>query len=588
MTVTLDSISPINTALDDFLQANYEDILAGPALPFYPSEQYTPSIAPQSPIRFLRQEIILQILPMSKHHRVIQPPEPDASTIRQWVSAGMVWLEARIPANQLPSMAADMFFHPALWWEASPQFPLPNRMDDLPLLKHTILAAVLLLNPPGDFIERIAARLQHILLERNLPPENEARLQKWLASNQQIDTAYYPPNLRECIDLLLILPPTPPLLDQILNLLRGKYNWDAPPLHKNGQSGVYQQQTVLTETFPALAQRLLEAHRFDFDVFRLLARDHLPDVMRWATENTIKNHPTLSPALVDTLRNYRDALMEEAANSLDDARSRRLFYYVNEFRGKRWLVYAAHCAAQVRLKRPLQDRARFDHNVPDINRVIFLLSRTRTEFQPFGEEDGRTELVNKLAQYPPTALKCLLPYAGDGRWVLLEALGWQPAIPLVQTFYETYFSFTLYSEREWLTDWMTGVPESSIPEIGLVDSARVRQAAQQAGPDLTCQILELFQQARRFPRLVLLFEAALGLNDAEVLEGLEKRDLASVRAYGLLPLTGGAEEAAERRDWLENFEIASTQFSRKRRLREIAAVKCALAHLQQVEVLAGL
>ncbi|HEX2922558.1 MAG TPA: DUF4132 domain-containing protein [Chloroflexota bacterium] len=97
------------------------------------------------------------------------------------------------------------------------------------------------------------------------------------------------------------------------------------------------------------------------------------------------------------------------------------------------------------------------------------------------------------------------------------------------------------------------------------------------------EVLSLFRKAKVGAEdVVMLIEAVAGWNRPQVEKSLTKRKQAAVKAYGLLPLERGEDEALDRYLFLQAFARESKKLGSERQANETAAVQAALANLAQV------
>jgi hypothetical protein len=182
--------------------------------------------------------------------------------------------------------------------------------------------------------------------------------------------------------------------------------------------------------------------------------------------------------------------------------------------------------------------------------------------------------VAELKKYPQQTLKYLLAVAEDARPVILAALGWEKAQPLVDFMLEL-------GRREF--DYRTDISNSSDAKSGAVDLQRYQQAVEQAGPDLTREIFVLFHDAGiELTHTIMLLRAALGDGREKIEKQILHRNQKALKAYGLLPLQRGPEEVLERYRFIQQFKRESKKFGPERQAKERGAVQTALFNLAQV------
>ncbi len=122
-------------------------------------------------------------------------------------------LESGWPPDELPALAADVFFHPTLWFESEPT--CSGRIQHL-------LWVYLASNPPKDIVSRIEGRMRHLLehpCDAEIP--SRQRMQRMYTSSPM---HFYIPDMRSCLQLLAHLQPTPQVLELIHRIVLGRFN----------------------------------------------------------------------------------------------------------------------------------------------------------------------------------------------------------------------------------------------------------------------------------------------------------------------------------------------------------------------------
>src|SRR5262249_35036978 len=104
-----------------------------------------------------------------------------------------------------------------------------------------------------------------------------------------------------------------------------------------------------------------------------------------------------------------------------------------------------------------------------------------------GSPGEHARLVAELGAYPAATLKALLPIALNARRPLCAALGWEPALPLVDLINATARLDRDYCHRD--------VYNSPDPTLGVLDVPAVRAALDRVDGAVAREILKLFRGA---------------------------------------------------------------------------------------------
>jgi hypothetical protein len=190
----------------------------------------------------------------------------------------------------------------------------------------------------------------------------------------------------------------------------------------------------------------------------------------------------------------------------------------------------------------------------------------------------RAATVAALRGMKPATRLMVLPVAQGGQPVVLEALGWSGALALVNMIQELGRRADQDPGEYRLHDGDVG--NTANPTTGVVDRHEIVRAIQDAGEKQTRAIFKAFRKATgEFPNTLTLLQAAAGWNADTIRKGVERRAQIPVKAYGLLPITGGDEEVRERYLLLKQIEREAGAFSPERSAKSRAAVQVGLQNL---------
>ena len=212
--------------------------------------------------------------------------------------------------------------------------------------------------------------------------------------------------------------------------------------------------------------------------------------------------------------------------------------------------------------------------------VVHLANGQETEPDDPAE---RKELIGQLRKFPQKTLEALLPVAMRSTRLLCEALGWEAALPLMDS---VYARANLPAHRAYVKQGHTeqdATRNSPDPTNGVIDLAAAKNLIDAAGQDVAGKILTGLAECNgAVANTATLFGAAGGFNATSLKKGLAKRNQTAIKAFGLLPLTRGAKEALERYKEIKQFEEESEEFGPERKANERAAAQAALTNLAQV------
>ena len=182
--------------------------------------------------------------------------------------------------------------------------------------------------------------------------------------------------------------------------------------------------------------------------------------------------------------------------------------------------------------------------------------------------------VAALREFSPRTLKAVLPHTSHASRFVLRALDWEAL--------EALDEFTRATALKGF-DGKRDAPNCADPESGVLDRSVILDVVGLAGEPLAREYLRLMRAAKvEASHTLMLVEAVMGWNRAAIEKGLKKEQQAALKAYGLLPVTDGDAEAADRYGRLKTIERASRKYGPERRLNTKAAVDAALSNLAQV------
>ena len=199
-----------------------------------------------------------------------------------------------------------------------------------------------------------------------------------------------------------------------------------------------------------------------------------------------------------------------------------------------------------------------------------------------GDPGERKMIVAELKKFPRKTLEALLPVAMRSPRILLEALGWETAYPLVDRLYSDAQLAGHHDFYSGKTPYADATGNSPDPGNGVVDVSTVQRLIEAAGREVAGKILTSQAECNgAVANTAMLFAAVGGYNAADVEKKLARRNQTAVKAFGLLPLTRGNAEALERYQAIKLFDEESAEFGPERKANEHAAAHAALANLAQ-------
>lgn len=494
------------------------------------------------------------------------------------------------PSHQLSLMVAEMYFNPRLW--ILHYRSMNDKAHWQQWIISTILDTLLKSSPPSSIPQYVERRLTYIL-SHPFGNDDDKRTVSWSTDPSM---EHFEPRESGCLRILLELPPSSDTLDLIEKIVLGNLDiqidaalldWSSPLVFV---SAYYPYRLWIS----GLMQRLYEQDRLDYKLFAEAVRrspyvlEELTQCLRsgdftyWSGTGEYggRHRFSYSEEFMTTIAEFVEHLLDDVLSKANETAYSTL-KNVRNLSGPRWLLTAAALHRDFHLKKLVLCGS---GSYPDylyrkgIDSVVIHLAQS-PDMEP-SLEDERARLIAELRTFPTQTLKYLLPVTPHGRGILLEALDWRAAESLIdilmQIAAQGYRRSGHYYEAK-------DVPNSDDPESGMVDIHEVRKAVSEAGEELAHEVCELFRAARiGVEHTVMLVEAVAGWNRVEVEKGFQKRNQRAVKAYGLLPLQRGLDEAVERYTALKQFAKESRKFGPERQTNERAAVQSAMSNLAQV------
>ena len=371
------------------------------------------------------------------------------------------------------------------------------------------------------------------------------------------------------------LPETPEMIDFVRRFVGGAYDYegvDRSCMERRATLEHAYDFVNIPDTRLVLALLvMLDRHgQLDFELFDAATRHFrylLPRASGGWKLEFFAAQAEVPPDLDSKLHEWSTTILRRCLAGLKGDDERRRILAVALLSGPEFLL----AAAQLHRDRKL-DKLRLRREGSELTdeEVAVHLARARN-LEP-AKPDERAALVEQLRAFPPATLKRLLPLADAGRDLLLDALGWGTARPIV-----TALVADVSMPVPLAFDWTETNPD---PTRGVVDVRGIRSAIVAVGEGPAREICRLFREAAIGANdNVLLVEAAAGWNAAAVRERARKRSQPALRAFALLPLERGMDEAFERYEWLTEFKSTGKQFGQQKRASEAAAYKAALTNL---------
>jgi hypothetical protein len=472
-------------------------------------------------------------------------------------------LEDLLSPEQLTTSLSDMFLFPAFSGLRAGG-PEGTRFKVLSTIICIVAIRRMIESPCSYSVRLLGERIRYILSH----PVDEAEIGPASISPREL---YHYPRLDDCVDLLLKLRSHPDATVFLQDVVTGGFESAgfSPPVHlaeylPPGETftsyRVY--RTELERYWFEAMEVLYDAGKLDYATFSAAARRLGPiesAQKEWLDEPGQSGEAS---SFETRFRGYCDRLAWELASELKDGRhdNARLLTVLPHRRGVRYLVLACEI---------LDKKARGDllATNADLERAVMLMAgRARLQ-----ADDDRASALKALRGYRGSALAAVLPATGgQEEALLLEALEWQRAAPLVAFFRIGEPDPHMMMETQ---------PYGSFDPSSVVDRDKIVRLVEQAGGERVRQVIGAFRAAGEGREDHLLqVEAAMGWNRSFFDDGLRERNLTAVSACGLLPLAG-QEVTRYRYAVLKDFARAVWKSTPERQSLERTAVRVALTHL---------
>lgn len=503
-----------------------------------------------------------------EHMREYYEPHLDERNLSEAPLAGYLAtsldeLRAAFPAQALERACPALFCFPA----ANPLQPAPGERSAVAWPVKTIgdfvAAAWIKAHPYPSVIDVVAGRSQYILThvfdgtEIDLDPRTGA------------EEAYLRPGLKETVGLLAAMRNEAAAVGPIQDLVFGR--WDTPAVVSE-QFAASRGWTVrdrtsnelnsadLSGAYELLLEMLVARNLIDYPAFRGVFKRVPQSVPGYY----IEPHYDTAPGPKTVLRDWARQLLRDARDELTEANLRVLEHFWT------WKAYGAQnliaaCTHLERLRPPVLEGNVYTGPQQAI--------RFLAEVHGLEPDDDPKAIIEQLRRFPPAVLRAVLPFAKAAQLLVLRALGWERAEPLLRLVLQI-------SGRD--RDSQADIGPSADPDHGLIDRARAVECLDASGDELAKELFECLRASKVGPKnTLMLLEATKGRNRAEVVKGLGRDVQTAIKAYGLLPLEGGDEELLERYLRLKEIEKGARKYGIERQANTRAAAQVGLANLAQ-------
>ncbi|MBI4605532.1 MAG: DUF4132 domain-containing protein [Planctomycetes bacterium] len=487
-------------------------------------------------------------------------------------------LEERLPGENLDVALPEVLGYPAAWCPSTSLFDgYQDRAGWTRFhVAQTVAAAYLLEHPTDEGIELLGKRLRHMLAH----PYEGTELGPGRGYSMP-PCQYLFPGVSECLDLLCRLTAYPAALAWIEDFVAGRLDAgpiELPPVFECPPRRSYEiHEGVLLSLMPELLAVLSKVGLLEGEILRQAAA-HLPALFNLPVRKVRAAALGLPPALAigsplsPEVEHALAGASFDLARALDEE-SAPAFLRAARPVGARFLLQACEHVERRGLTRLTVSEG---PTALEPGSLVEALAHM-ADIAALEEGDQPEEVVQRLKACKPETLRAVLPVAGAGTGLVLRALGWGDAEPLVA--YVRRMG-RLDHARSILPGF-TDLRNSDDPSEGAIDRAALLALVAKAGEERARQVLGLLESARLpIKKTLLLVQAALGVNRDKVLKALKRRSQTAVKAYGLLPLER-SEEVLERYLFLRSFARESGGHGSDRRANERAAVQVALEHLAQ-------
>ncbi|MBI5932036.1 MAG: DUF4132 domain-containing protein [Chloroflexi bacterium] len=375
---------------------------------------------------------------------------------------------------------------------------------------------------------------------------------------------------------MLVLPTSTEQLDLITRFIKGELNPPGKIYFSISQPSVYD-----VGHWIQLLNHLERHGQLSYELF-CAAVDQMPHILvalgirrdQYNIGLQISYHTSkdeIVPEYRPKFLQYTDRLAWEWAQNISTTDKQQRLICIAHLYGSRYLLLAAQYHVEYQLGK-LTDV--YGWTTPE-QAVRHLAGAEAVE--PTTEAE-RAELIQTLKQFPRETLMALFPVATHSRNLLVEALGWQDAIPVIELVFQI-------AEQEFETEGYAyrDIPNSIDPASGVLDFWAVQAVFAKFTNKRLAEIFKFLRQSGAgIKNTLTLLEAVVGLNGEKVEKGMKHDSQIAIKAYGLLPLERGDAEIMERYVALKTSAASAKQFGQRRRLTHAAAAQAGLANLAQV------
>ena len=470
------------------------------------------------------------------------------------VVAGIGRFRATHP--HLAEHLTDMLFTPLKWaWSDGRHAPSQA-------IVYQFLRVYLQQQRPVNFYPHLRKRLVQLLTQ---PYYREIPNYRGYSSPP---SGYFKPSVAECLAMLND-PPSMPTQEPerqalIHDILFGMYNTSIPPSAEepNQQAG-YSHTLFGWGMSKGVANLMCSQLDWDYDTWKQCIMQ-TPLVLRYLPlAGTPKGYLKHQNASIEKMMArpeflvYAKQLLAEITEDYQDSS----FPILKEFKhivGNQYLIVAGQLLEKHKFKAAriyIDDWVNYDsgyYNQSTLKKAVGRLAQTQTTY------DEQT--VAQLKQFKPKTLKILLGIASNSAELLLNALGWQSALPL----YRTIQKLPESRSEPWPLDLL----QSTLAQC---DTAIVDE-----------MLTTIAKGGAILPSDVKLIQAWRGQSTDWIAIKFKQRQQLAVIAYSLMPITGGLTETLERYLALQAWRKLSRRYGKVRQVNERAVADVALANLAQV------
>ncbi|GCE18794.1 DUF4132 domain-containing protein [Dictyobacter kobayashii] len=432
--------------------------------------------------------------------------------------------------QEIGSMATTLYFQPQLWWERAQTLP----EIQLQACMRTVLNACVIHYAPTNLTEQLEQRI--IQLVKNTKTGNT-------------EDCYFSieNDLGDCLQLFIALPYSErslSILDATQSLIyHGEYY---------NTSFKYKINTIARDSIKKPIDILRKNDALDEDILSLAVILAPYDI----THQFSSDHP------------YIKQIFTRFASDLKPQTGAALASSTEYIHGKEYLLYAAQQHQQHNLG-PIVD------NIDQSNKLkAAIVSMAHTDGIAELNPTERKDLLLQLKTYPETTLTALLPLAPQAQNLIIEALEWQEALPLLELIKRlTNVQYTAMNDN-----YATDMPNSLDPTSGEIDIAEINTIIEQVGRPLAKKMVKCFQTARVFDHTCLMISASQGW-ESQLEKKLKIGSQIAIKAYGIAPITRGKEEILERYLKLQEAAKLGKKYGPQRRVSHKAAIEVGLSNL---------